>query len=84
MTRFFAGFVLSNGEDRVAVRPPRLTSFYKIVERTRPNMASHDYKRHGKTTLLAAFEVAICKVRVAHKKRRRKEFIDFMDEIVVR
>jgi hypothetical protein len=44
---------------------------------------SHDYKRHGTTTLFAAFEVATGKVRAAHKKRRRrKEFLDFMDDIV--
>jgi transposase len=44
---------------------------------------SHDYKRHGTTTLFAAFEVATGKVKAAHKKRRRrKEFLDFMDEIV--
>ena len=44
---------------------------------------SHDYKRHGTTTLFAAFEVATGKVKTAHKKRRRrKEFLSFMDEIV--
>jgi transposase len=44
---------------------------------------SHDYKRHGTTTLFAAFEVATGKVRGAHKKRRRrKEFLAFMDEVV--
>src|SRR6202158_2738902 len=44
---------------------------------------SHDYKRHGTTTLFAAFAVATGKVQAAHKKRRRrKEFLDFMDEIV--
>src|SRR5471030_1181034 len=44
---------------------------------------SHDYKRHGTTTLFAAFEVATGKVRAAHKKRRRrKEFLAFMDEVV--
>jgi len=44
---------------------------------------SHDYKRHGTTTLFAAFEVATGKVRVAHKKRRRrKEFLAFMDQVV--
>src|SRR5712675_1805163 len=44
---------------------------------------SHDYKRHGTTTLFAAFEVATGKVQAAHKKRRRrKEFLDFMDEVV--
>ncbi len=44
---------------------------------------SHDYKRHGTTTLFAAFEVATGKVTATHKKRRRrKEFLGFMDEIV--
>src|SRR5881392_4237741 len=44
---------------------------------------SHDYKRHGTTTLFAAFAVATGKVQAAHKKRRRrKEFLDFMDEVV--
>jgi transposase len=44
---------------------------------------SHDYKRHGTSTLFAAFEVATGKVKAAHKKRRRrKEFLDFMNEVV--
>src|SRR3954467_5175892 len=44
---------------------------------------SHDYKRHGTTTLFAAFEVATGKVTAAHKKRRRREeFLDFMDDVV--
>jgi transposase len=44
---------------------------------------SHDYKRHGTSTLFAAFEVATGKVKAAHKKRRRrKEFLDFMDQVV--
>ena len=44
---------------------------------------SHDYKRHGTTTLFAAFEVATGKVTAAHKKRRRRvEFLAFMNEIV--
>jgi transposase len=45
---------------------------------------SHDYKRHGTSTLFAAFEVATGKVTAAHAKRRRRvEFLDFMDEVVV-
>ncbi len=44
---------------------------------------SHDYKRHGTTTLFAAFEVASGKVTAAHSQRRRRiEFLDFMDEVV--
>jgi transposase len=44
---------------------------------------SHDYKRNGTTTLFAALEVATGKVRGSHKKRRRRrEFLAFMNEIV--
>src|SRR5712675_2589510 len=44
---------------------------------------SHDYKRNGTSTLFAAFEVATGKVTVAHKNRRRRvEFLDFMNDIV--
>jgi len=44
---------------------------------------SHDYKRNGTSTLFAAFEVATGKVTAAHKKRRRRvEFLDFMNHIV--
>ncbi len=44
---------------------------------------SHDYKRNGTATLFAAFEVATGKVTAAHKTRRRRiEFLDFMNDIV--
>src|SRR5215211_5274268 len=44
---------------------------------------SHDYKRNGTSTLFAAFEVATGKVTAAHKKRRRRvEFLDFMNDVV--
>ena len=44
---------------------------------------SHDYKRHGVTTLFAAFDVATGKVTSTHQKQRRRvEFLDFMDEVV--
>src|SRR5258706_16111704 len=44
---------------------------------------SHDYKRHGTSTLFAAFEVATGKVTAAHKPRRRRtEFLDFMNDVV--
>jgi transposase len=44
---------------------------------------SHDYKRNGTTTLFAAFEVATGKVTASHKSRRRRiEFLDFMNDIV--
>jgi transposase len=44
---------------------------------------SHDYKRHGTSTLFAALEVATGKIVTAHKRRRRRiEFLDFMNAIV--
>jgi hypothetical protein len=33
---------------------------------------SHDYKRHGTSTLFAALEVATGKIVTAHKRRRRR------------
>lgn len=44
---------------------------------------SHEYKRHGTTTLFAALEVASGLVRVGHyPRRRRREFLDFMNGII--
>jgi transposase len=44
---------------------------------------SHDYKRHGTTTLFAALEVATGKVLASHSNRRRRvEFLGFMNSIV--
>jgi transposase len=44
---------------------------------------SHDYKRHGTTTLFAALEVATGKIIASHSKRRRRvEFLDFMNGVV--
>ncbi len=43
----------------------------------------HDYKRHGTTTLFAALEVATGLVRGNHyPRRRRMEFLDFMNRTV--
>ena len=44
---------------------------------------AHDYKRHGTTTLFAALEIATGQVIAGHYNRRRRlEFLDFMNEIV--
>jgi len=44
---------------------------------------SHDYTRHGTTTLFAALNVATGEVRAGHYRRRRRvEFLDFMNKIV--
>jgi transposase len=47
------------------------------------NGFSHGYKRHGTTTLFAAFDIATGQVLAGHyTRRRRREFLDFMNEIV--
>jgi transposase len=44
---------------------------------------SHEYKRHGTTTLFAALETATGQVIAGHYQRRRRvEFLDFMNRIV--
>ncbi len=44
---------------------------------------SHCYTRHGTTTLFAALNVLTGEVKTGHyRRRRRREFLDFMNEIV--
>src|SRR6266508_4880891 len=44
---------------------------------------SHDYKRHGTTTLFAALDIATGRIIAAHSKRRRRvEFLGFMNSVV--
>lgn len=44
---------------------------------------NHEYKRHGTSTLFAAFEVGTGKVQGMHaSRRRREEFLAFMNEVV--
>jgi transposase len=44
---------------------------------------SHDYKRHGTSTLFAALNVATGQVRTGHyPRRRRREFLHFMNELI--
>jgi transposase len=47
------------------------------------NGFSHGYKRHGTTTLFAALDIVTGQVQAGHySRRRRREFLDFMNEIV--
>jgi transposase len=44
---------------------------------------AHEYKRHGTSTLFAALEVATGLVKAGHyQRRRRREFLDFMNDVV--
>lgn len=44
---------------------------------------SHEYRRHGTTTLFAALEVATGQVKAGHyNRKRRREFLDFMNELI--
>jgi transposase len=44
---------------------------------------SHEYKRHGTTTLFAALEVLTGQVRGGHAhRRRRRDFLAFLNEVV--
>lgn len=44
---------------------------------------THEYKRHGTTTLFAALEVHTGLVQIGHyKRKRRREFLDFMNGVV--
>ena len=43
----------------------------------------HDYTRHGTSTLFAALNVASGQVQTGHyTRRRRREFLDFMNDVV--
>lgn len=47
------------------------------------NGFSHCYKRHGTTTLFAALDIVTGQVKTGHyNRRRRREFLDFLNEIV--
>jgi len=44
---------------------------------------SHEYQRHGTSTLFAALEVTACRVHHQHtKRRRRREILSFMNRVV--
>src|SRR6266700_6532169 len=60
----------------------RAQGYLKLPNGRALTSQSHDYKRQGTTTLLAALEVATGKIIAAHSKRRRRvEFLDFMNSV---
>lgn len=63
-------------------RPWRAQGYLKLPNGRALTGQSHDYKRHGTTTLFAALEVATGKIIAAYSKRRRRvEVLDFMNSV---
>lgn len=61
----------------------RAQGYLRLPDGKAVNGFSHCYKRHGTTTLFAALEITTGQVKAAHyTRRRRREFLDFMNEIV--
>jgi transposase len=61
----------------------RAQGYLRLPDGKAVNGFSHCYTRHGTTTLFAALEVTTGLVKTAHyQRRRRREFLDFMNEIV--
>lgn len=61
----------------------RAQGYLRLPDGKAVNGFSHCYKRHGTTPLFAALEISTGQVKTAHyTRRRRREFLDFMNEIV--
>ena len=61
----------------------RAQGYLRLPDGKAVNGFSHCYKRHGTSTLFTALEIATGQVTTAHySRRRRREFLDFMNEIV--
>jgi transposase len=61
----------------------RAQGYLKLPSGRAMTVRSHDYTRHGTTTLFAALDLSSGKVVGRHYKRRRRiEFLDFMNQIV--
>lgn len=61
----------------------RAQGFLRLPDGKAVNGFSHCYKRHGTTTLFAALDVLNGQVQTGHyPRRRRREFLDFMNDLV--
>jgi transposase len=61
----------------------RAQGYLRLPNGQAVNGFSHGYTRHGTTTLFAALEITTGLVKTAHyNRRRRREFLEFMNEIV--
>ena len=61
----------------------RAQGYLKLPDGRAMTGFSHEYQRHGTTTLFTALETATGQVSAGHYRRRRRiEFLDFMNRIV--
>ena len=61
----------------------RAQGWIRLPDGRAMNGFSHCYKRHGTTTLFAALDIVTGQVKTGHyRRRRRREFLDFLNEIV--
>jgi transposase len=88
--RDVAGLYLNPPDNAVVVCVDEKSQI-QALERTRPVLPlrpgipekrTHDYKRHGTTTLFAALETATGKVTAAcHPRHRHQEFLKFLKQV---
>ena len=61
----------------------RAQGFLKLTNGRAVSCPAHDYTRHGTPTLFAAFNIASGEAVARHYQRRRRvEFLDFMNRVV--
>ena len=77
------GLVLSIDEKPSIQALERAQGWIRMPDGRAMNGFSHGYKRHGTTTLFAALDIVTGQVKTGHyQRRRRREFLDFLNEIV--
>ena len=61
----------------------RAQGYLKLPDGKAITGQSHEYTRHGTTTLFGALNVATGQVKAGHyRRRRRREFLDFTNQII--
>lgn len=75
--------VLSVDEKPAIQALERAQGWLRLPNGTALRGFSHAYKRHGTTTLFAALETATGLAHIGHyRRRRRREFLDFMNRLL--
>lgn len=75
--------VISVDEKPVIQALERAQGYLKLPNGKAITGYNHEYRRHGTTTLFAALNIATGQVKAGHYSRRRRiEFLDFMNSVV--